>query len=150
MPEKIHYGNNIFFLTSFIRTLNDAVRLKVDHEYFAEKILEDALFIDSTIQKLYISLKENPYLINKEMHLHSIMILKKNYGKLLENMLGTSGGFSAPFDGMRPKIRRILANHLNDATEIETMLKEVKKIKQDEEVFSKSEMEFLMQPFTDD
>ncbi|MCK5736711.1 MAG: hypothetical protein KAH21_09540, partial [Spirochaetaceae bacterium] len=98
MAEKIHYDDNIFFMTALIRTLDDAVKLSVDAEYFADKILEDTLFIDNSIQKLYGSLKENSHLIRRDSYLHSIMKLKKSYGRLLENLLSTSGNSAAPYE----------------------------------------------------
>ncbi len=146
MAEKIHYDDNIFFMTALIRTLDDAVNLSVDADYFAEKVLEDTLFLDTSIQKLYSSLKENTHLISRDAYLHSIMKLKKAYGKLLENLLSTTGNFAAHFETMRPKIRRIAAGHLNDVNEVRKDLNEVKKSKVDNDMISYDELNFLMSP----
>ena len=146
MAEKIHYDDNIFFMTALIRTLNDAVNLSVDADYFADKVLEDTLFLDTSIQKLYGSLKENKHLIRRKNYLHSIMKLKKAYGRLMENLLSTNGNFAAPFETMRPKIRRIAANHLNDVKEIRKNLGDEENISVYSDIISLDELNFLMSP----
>ena len=146
MAEKIHYDDNIFFMTALIRTLDDAVKLSVDAEYFADKILEDTLFIDNSIQKLYGSLKENSHLIRRDSYLHSIMKLKKSYGRLLENLLSTSGNSAAPYESMHPKIRRIAAGHLNDIKTIRDSLNVIENVIPDNDTISYEELNFLMSP----
>ena len=146
MAEKIHYDDNIFFMTALIRTLDDAVNLSIDADYFADKVLEDTLFLDTSIQKLYSSLKENTHLIRRDAYLHSIIKLKKAYGRLLENLLSTNGNFAAPFETMRPKIRRIAAGHLNDVNEVRKDLNKAEKVKVDNDMISYEELNFLMSP----
>lgn len=146
MPEKIHYDDNIFFMTALIRTLNDAVKLDVDADYFADKVLEDTLFIDTAIQKIYGSLNENMHLIRRNSYLHSIMKLKRSYGRLLEDLLATEGAFAMPFESMRPKLRRIAAGHLNDVKEIRDGLEDVQSVKVDSDTISYDELHFLMSP----
>jgi hypothetical protein len=146
MPDKIHYEDNIFFMTALIRTLNDAVKLNVDADYFADKVLEDTLFIDTSIQKIYGSLKENNHLIRRNSYLHSTMNVKKAYARLLEDLLSTDGAFAAPFETMRPKLRRIAAGHLNDVKEIKDGLDDVQDIKNDGDTISYDELHFLMSP----
>ncbi len=149
MPEKIHYDDNIFFLTSMIRALNDAVKLNVDAEYFADKILEDTLFIDISIGKIYGSIHENGHLIRRNSYLHSIMKLKKAYGRLLEDLLSTHGAFAAPFESMRPKLRRLAANHMDDVREIREGLNEVQEARSEGDVISHDELHYLMSPMDD-
>ena len=149
MPEKIHYDDNIFFLTSMIRALDDAVKLNVDAEFFADKILEDTLFIDTSIQKIYGSVRENGHLIRRNSYLHSIMKLKRSYGRLLEDLLATQGPFAAPFETMRPKIRRLAANHMDDVKQIRTDLNDVQEIRTNGDMLSHDELHFLMSPMDD-
>ena len=150
MPEKIHYDDNVFFMTSMIRSLNDAVKLNVDADYFADKILEDTLFIDTSIQKIYGSVRENGHLIRRDSYLHSIMKLKRSYGRLLEDLLATQGAFAAPFETMRPKLRRIAANHLDDVKQIQDGLTLVEEAKSEGDVITRDELHFLMSPMDDD
>ena len=82
--KKIRYDDNIFFLTSLIRSIDEAIQLDVDPEFFVEKIIEDILFIDSTIQKLYLILKNNSRLLDSHIYLHCIVKVKKCFTDLLE------------------------------------------------------------------
>ncbi len=132
-----------------IRALNDAVKLNVDAEYFADKILEDTLFIDGSIQRIYGSIRENNHLIKRNNYLHSIMKLKKGYSRLLEDLLNTKEPFAAPFETMRPKLRRLAANHMDDAKEIRNGLKKVDEKPAEGDVISHDELHFLMSPMDD-
>jgi len=149
MPEKIHYEDNIYFLTALIRTLDDAVNLNVDAEYFADKVLEDTLFIDTAIGRIYGSLKDNVHLIRRNAYLHSVMKLKRAFGRLLDDLLAAEGDFAAPFESMRPKLRRIAAGHLNDAKTIRSELRDVREVKLDSDMISYDELNFLMSPIED-
>jgi hypothetical protein len=149
MAEKIRYDDNFFFLTALIRALSDGVKLGVDADLFSEKILEDTFFIDSTIQRLYSSLNENPHLIRRDSYLHSIMILKKAYSRLLEDLLAAEGIFSAQFESMRPKLRRIAAAHLNDVGAIREGIETVRDARIDSDTISYDELHFLMSPIED-
>ncbi|MCG8452350.1 MAG: hypothetical protein MI717_04100 [Spirochaetales bacterium] len=149
MPEKIHYDDNIYFLTALIRALNDAVRLNVDADYFADKVLEDSLFVDASIQKMHTSVNENPHLIRRNSYLHSLMKLKKAYCRLVEDLLAVEGAFAASFAPMRPRLRRIAAGHLNDVKTIQNRLTEVQETKADRDVTSSDELHYLMSPIED-
>jgi hypothetical protein len=149
MPEKIHYEDNIYFLTALVRALNDAVRLNVDADYFADKVLEDTLFIDTSIQRIHGSLKENGHLIRRNAYLHSVMKLKRAYGKLLEDLLATKDDFSTPFETMRPKLRRIAAAHFDDVKSIRAELRGADGVKLDRDMISLDELSFLMTPIDD-
>lgn len=150
MPEKIRYDDNIYFLTALIRALHDAVRLHVDAEYFADKVLEDTLFIDAAIQKMYSSLRDNARLIRRDSYLHSIMLLKKSYGRLIEDLLTTEGDFARPFEPMRPKLSRMAATHMNEAKAIRETLGSAADGKNEGDVISSDELHFLMSPMDDD
>jgi len=149
MPEKIHYEDNIFFMTLMVRTLNNAVKINVDAEYFAEKVLEDTLFLDAAIQKLYGSLKDNQHLIRRNSYLHLLMKLKKAYGRLLEDLLAVQGAFAAHFETQRPKIRRMAAGHLNEARDIQDGLERIQAARIDSDTISFDELQFLMSPMDD-
>ncbi len=146
MSEKIHYEDNLFFLASLIRTLSDAVKLPVDADYFAEKVLEDTLFIDLSIQKIYGSLKDNPYLIRRNSYFHTVMRLKRAYAELLEVLLTTQGDFSRPFLPVEGKLRRIAETHNEDAQAILKILQNEEQPVNSQDMISRDELEFLTSP----
>ena len=149
MAEKIHYDDNMFFLTALIRTIDDGLGVNVDADYFGEKIIEDVLFIDTAIQKIHGSLKQNTHLIRRDVHLHALMKLKKSYGRMIENLLSLEGAFAQIVRPMAPKIRRSAASHLNDVREIREHLGRSAAPRIDGDMISSDELHFLMTPMDD-
>jgi len=146
LPEKIRYDDNIFFIRSLIRTLHDAIRLDVDIEYFADKILEDILFINASIQKIYGSLKNNSLLIRRNVYYHSIMKLKEAYVYFLNELRSTGGGVGNSFEHMRTKFKLITENNLKDLKEIKDIISGIEVGKVEGDTISQSELHYLMSP----
>ncbi len=146
MPEKIHYEDNLYFLAAFIRALHDAVKLKVDAEFFAEKILEDTFFIDAAIQKIYSSLRRNSRLIQRDSYLHTFMKVKRDYVNFLEDILALQGDFAIPFQGFNDKLRRMVSLYREESRIILEKLQNEKEISSSHEIISSDELQFLMQP----
>ncbi|KGM42670.1 hypothetical protein S1OALGB6SA_1466 [Olavius algarvensis spirochete endosymbiont] len=146
MPEKTHYDDNILFLRSLIRTLHDAIRLNVDIEYFANKILEDILFINSSIEKIYDSLKKNSLLIRRNVYYHSIMKLKEAYVHFLNELHSTNGRFRKTFEHTRANFSLILENNLKDLQDIKDFIGGTEAGKVEGDAISRSELHYLMSP----
>lgn len=149
MPEKIHYDDNIFFIRSLIRTLHDAIRLNVDIEYFDDKILEDILFINASIQKIYDSLKKNSLLIHRNVYYHSIMKLKEAYVHFLDELHSTNGCFKNSFEHMRAKFKLISKNNLEDLQDIKDFISGTDAGKVESDTTSMNELHYLTSPIED-
>jgi len=150
MAEKIHYDNNFFFITAMIRTLDAAISLNIDAEYFADKVIEDILFIDSTIQKLYLSLTGNQYLIRRKIHLNSIMKLKKAFCRLLDKLLALKGTSLMPIDFQRTKLKGMVSTYLNEVQEIHEILNGTHTTRFESDEISHDELQMLMSPMDDE
>lgn len=146
MAEKIHYDDNIFFIRSLVRTLHDAIRLNVDSEYFADKILEDILFINASIQKVYSSLKNNSLLIRRNVYYHSIMKLKEAYVQFLNELNSAGGVLSNSFVHMHSKFEMIIESNLKDLKEIKSFISGADVEKVEDDTISQSELHYLMSP----
>ena len=145
MPQKVQYDDIIFFLTANTRMISDAVKLGLDADMFAPKILEDTMFIDSGIQKVYASLKGNKRLIRRDTHLHAVMKLKRAYGRLLDDILSPEGPYHDIFESSLPKLRRIAIVHMNDAARIREEIQGSENIQIAGDVISYDELHYLMQ-----
>lgn len=146
VTEKIHYEDNIFFLTMMIRTTSNAIKLNIDADYFADKVLEDCFFISSSIQKIYISIKDNKRLIRRNIYLHSVMQLKKVFNRLIEDILSLDENFSSIFKLSFPKLRRMTATHLDEIDFIRKELGDTDEVSIDANIISYEEMHYLMEP----
>jgi len=149
LPEKIHYDDSIFFIRSLIRTLHDAIRLNVNTEYFADKILEDILFINASIQKIYGSLKNNSLLIRRNVYYHSMMKLKEAYVHFLDELRSTRSGFGNSFEHMRTKFKLILENNLKDLQDIRDFISGTETEEVEGDTISRDELHYLMSPMED-
>lgn len=149
MKQKIHYENDIFYLKSYIRILSDALKLNIDSFIFAEKTIEDINFIESIIQKLYLSLEENPHLIRRTDHLLSILEVKKYFISYLENLTRNGNPYSNDLKQAFPKLRRAVANHTRDLSAIQGQLKTNESAAKSTEHISENEMSFLLTPYMD-
>ena len=65
MAARVNYEDNIFFLSSIIKTLSTGMSLDIDREIFREKVVEDIAFVHFTITRLHDSLRDNVYLIRR-------------------------------------------------------------------------------------
>jgi hypothetical protein len=92
VAEKLYYDDNIFYLNEIVSNLDDAVRLDIDSDLFLDKVVDDIMFVESTLGRLYASLKENDLLIRRAEHLRRIMRSKQLFAELLEHI--TSGNSS--------------------------------------------------------
>ncbi len=91
MAEKLYYDDNIFYLNEIVANIDDAVRLDIDPDLFLDKVVEDIMFVESTLARLYVSLKENNLLIRRAEHLRRIMRSKQLFADLLDTItLGDS------------------------------------------------------------
>lgn len=150
MRENIHYEDNAYFLAAMIRNLHEAIKLNVDADYFATKILEDSLFINTSIEQIYATLKQNSRLIRKKSYLQSIMKVKHFYIRLLEDILGMQDYFGSMVDTLNPKLQRIVATHLADVRTIQDELSLREPSRAEVDFTSHEEMHFLMNPFEEE
>ncbi len=146
MAKKTHYEDALFFLTVMIRNLHDAVKLNIDADYFADKILEDCLFIDSVIQRIYKALVENNHLIYNSTYFHSVMKVKIVYGRLLDAVIQVDGDLRETFGPHHSRLQHISADHLDDVQVIRQELGQMDAQNIDTCIISNDELHFLLTP----
>jgi hypothetical protein len=145
MTEKIHYEDNIFFLNSMVKTLKNGLSLDVDPEYFIDKVIEDVFFIDSTLARVFASLKENPYLIKRTDHLRSLLRVKKVFIDFLEEIFEGKLAFAVNLEPFFPKFRAARNEHIKDAAEIHALIDNPPPIEpSDDDIISAAEFQFLL------
>lgn len=149
MTTKIHYEDNVFFLTSMIKTLKAGMSLDIDPEYFMDKVIEDIFFIDSALSRSFISLKSNPYLIKRAEHLRSLLRAKKIYIDFLTDILESKISFSAHLQPFLEKFTASRSEHIRDTGEIHAMLSEPPAENEaDADIISSTEYRFLLEEDT--
>ena len=147
MSEKVHYEDNLFFLLTDITRLKNGLKLSIDNDFFARKILEDLFFIDASLSCHYQLLKENPYLIRRRDYLFSVQKLKRKLTELQDAVLDMTAFFREEEKERFPEIKRSLAKHLQDIQEIRQEIRSnMENPKEDNSSLSSSEYSLLMDP----
>jgi len=87
MKSKIHYEEDLFFLTLQMKALKEGLQLTVDPEFFQDKALQDLRFVGSSLEKILKTLKEKPNLIRRSEYLYNLVKVENAYLELLALVL---------------------------------------------------------------
>ena len=148
MTTKIHYGDNIFYLESLLKTIKNGLSLEIDPEYFTERIATDILFMGSALSRIYSSLKANSYLIKKNEYLRSLLRAKRDYVDLLDYILGKKIPFASGLEHCFPKFSVSRAEQIRNIEEIKIMIetRHREEISQASDIISGEEFRILLNP----
>jgi hypothetical protein len=147
MPAKIHYGDNIFYLETFIRTIKNGLALEIDQEYFGARLLEDILFLDSSLNKIHASLKANAHLIRKSDYLRALLRAKRNFAGILKTIVTEKPPGAACLQTNFSKLKICEAQHIRDIEELRSAIEiRAKDPAPESDVISGEEFRFLLTP----
>lgn len=150
MKSKIHYEDDLFFLTLQMRHLREGFQLSIDPDYFLDKILTDLQFIDATLGRIYATLRENRSLIKRAEYLHSLMKTKTTFCELLKDILNTSLPFAESVAPFFPELQARQKVHEADILEIRRQLRDLSRREDNQEdLITAEELEILMRPDPD-
>lgn len=146
MSEKVHYEDNLFYLHTEITNIQNGLKLSIDSEFFAPRIVQQIFAVDAVLNRHYSLLKENPYLIRRNDFLFSIQKLKTKLAALIELAEEKKGFFSEKEREKFPELKRKMAAHLEDVQSIRKEISEsLQNSPEDNSSLSSSEYELLMQ-----
>ncbi len=138
------YEESFFYLTLVIKRLAEGLRLGLDPQFFEERILDDADFLDSILLRLQTSLLEQTHLIQKDEYLHQLVMTRSQFCDVLSEMVrqAEKGGM---FVKRLEDLRDILSRHQKENNQLLNQLETVGSDLSAEEVISKQELAFLLQ-----
>lgn len=146
MSEKVHYEDNLFYLHTEITNIQNGLKLSIDSEFFASRIVQQIFAVDAVLNRHYTLLRENPYLIRRNDFLFSIQKLKTKLAALIEFAEEKKGFFSEKDSERFPELKRKMASHLEDVQSIRREISEnLRNSTEDNSSLSSSEYELLMQ-----
>jgi hypothetical protein len=146
MSEKVHYEDNLFYLHTEITNIQNGLKLSIDSEFFASRIVQQIFAVDAILNKHYALLRENPYLIRRNDFLFSIQKLKTKLAVLIEFAEEKKGFFSDKDKEKFPELKRKMASHLEDVQSIRREISEnLQNSTEDNSSLSSNEYELLMQ-----
>ena len=143
MTRKINYEDDIFTVALQVRCLQDALKLEVDPELFADRIAGDIGWIDSITGSLYRSLRESSLYVKRQDHLKELAKLKRYFSEALDAVLARKVPLADALLEKLPGLRAIRDTHSRDVAEIKLLL-EGKVSPEEEHIVSPEELKFLM------
>ncbi len=143
MTRRINYEDDIFTVALQVRCLQDALKLEVDPDLFADRIAGDIGWIDSITGSLYRSLRESSLYVKRQEHLKELAKLKRYFAEALDTVLAGTVPLSEPLLAKLPGLRGMRDAHARDIAEIKLLI-EGRGAPEDEHVVSPEELKFLM------
>ena len=143
MTRRINYEDDIFTVALQVRCLQDALKLEVDPELFADRIAGDIGWIDAISGTLYRSLRESSLYVKRQEHLKELAKLKRYFAEALDAILERTAPISEALLERRPDLPAMRDVQVRDVAEIKLFL-EGKGTPEDEHIVSQEELKFLM------
>jgi len=143
MTRRINYEDDIFTVALQVRCLQDALKLEVDAELFAERIAGDIGWIDAISGSLYRSLRESALYVKRQEHLKELAKLKRYFAEALATVLERTAPLAEALLQRLPGLRSLRDAQVRDVAEIKLLL-EGKGTPEDEHMVSQEELKFLM------
>jgi len=143
MKAKIHYEEDLFYLTLQMKWLREGLKLTIDAEYFQDKFLADMRFVDETLDRLLATLKENPNLIRRAEYLYNLVKVQGIYLELVADLLEGTGDIREALAPYRNEFLRQQESHDADVHEIRTLLRLVSQEDEREDVITPDELSLL-------
>jgi hypothetical protein len=145
MAAKINYEDNIFFLDTIVSALKSGLTLDIDPEYFRDKVVEDVFFVDTSLKRIYVSLKENNFLIRRAEYLRSLLRVSRLFREFLDRLVNKEVAFASHLEPYFLKLRGAATDHEAIAGEIMDILEVTEPTEVDQDFVSQDEFRFLLE-----
>ena len=147
MLQKINYKSTLEFLSLTIHALETGIQLEIDADLFMDKILEDLLFIDSILSRLFHQLRDNPYMNRRIEYLDQLEKTKEKFIHLINRIISGRNFLSEPIELYLPTLQTCLSGQTAEIASLRSLLEEAKthSLGESEEVISPLEYQFLLE-----
>jgi hypothetical protein len=104
MPQKIHYQDNIFFLSVLIKALDSGLSTDADPEHFRDNVIGNLEFIGSSLGLFLGFLDQNVLLIDRAEYVKLLERTSRAYTVILEKLLAGSYLVASAYSSLRPRL----------------------------------------------
>jgi hypothetical protein len=147
MTQKINYEDDLFALSLILRGLRDIVRLEVDADVFADRVADDASFVDAAALRALAGLRASPFLVHRTDHLGTLQKLLRNLAELYEELAGGRTPVAAALGARSAELRARADARSRDAEAIDLLLEDQAGAAMDDpHVVSAEELRILTAP----
>ncbi len=122
MPQKIHYLDDIFFLSVLIKALDSGLSTEADPEHFRDSVTGNLEFIGSSLGLYLRLLDQNITLIDRAEYVKLLERTSRAYAFVLEKMLAGSYPVAAAYGSFRPRLVEFQQTQKIAQTRLEELL----------------------------
>lgn len=149
MVKKIHYTDNLFFINEIIKAFEAGLKLKLDPHLLFDNIIENTIFLNDTLNSLYSSLKDNPYILGRVEYLRTLTKTEAHFKNYLELLLGGGNAFEDTIGPFREKLKEMTDLHQENLQTLQSMLVNFKD-ETVQDIVSEEEFSFLLRDETEE
>lgn len=143
MRLNIMYQDNVYQLSRIVDLLYDGTKLDLCNEIYYSKIIDDILFVDETLFKIFSFLQENT-LVNGYLNiLHGIFSCQKRYIVFLDTLINNEY-FDQKSIEVTKKIQSIKNKQSNLSLQISTLINNCDNENTFQDVVSQNELNELL------
>ncbi len=144
MGKRIHFEDDIFYLNTRIRNLEDMLSLEADPDFFLERTMDDLAFIDSCLGKILKSLLANEKFIEREDQLLNLAETEDYFQRLLKTVLSGHNELCLGLQSFSDRLNELLLGSAQRGTEIEGVSSFINHESEDPLVVSSMELNELL------
>ncbi len=145
MDETIYYDENIFYINEIINTIAGGFKLDLMSRLFADKIVEDVLFVEQALSVVQVSLLENEVMINRPKHLRRLARTRGRFAGVLDLIVKGDHSFAEVVEPFRPRFRELAAEQRRHVAVLRDLLHSAAdSVGAESEVVSEQEFRFLL------
>lgn len=122
MPQKTHYADDLFVLSTLVKGLDSSLAVEADPEYFRERIAGDIFFIDSSLRTFSELLAQNAHLIERAEYVKLLLRTAKSFIAVLERLLSGAAPESPAYAAYAPQFRANLEGQRKIEADLEALL----------------------------
>lgn len=146
MAPRVNYEDDIFFVSTIIKSLSNGIALEIDPDFFRDKVVEDIAFVNTTLNRLNDSLQENVYLIRRAEYMRELARAVHGFCDFLDSVHSTESAFGEALRESSDTLQRYrseqseVLNYLN-----RTIRSEKTQVTEEEHIVSRDEYRFLLE-----
>ena len=145
MSQMIHYRDDLFLLSLRVKSLEAAVLLDADPEFWKEILVRDVHFIDQTSRAIADILARNHHLVDRESYLRLLERLALDFSRALERLERASTPLAQSLESQRAQLNNIASLHRELAQDLAENLADDDSIKDiDSSIVSGDELAKLL------
>ena len=122
MAAQINYEDNLYCLAMSLKNIRISLGLEVDRELFLQKVVNDIIFYDSVLQKLYQSLIQNTFLIRRLELLRLVLLAKKDFIQFLDDINTIDSSFAKDLDAFSNQLLQCRERNNENIHDIQSLL----------------------------